>query len=371
MGYPDNYTIIKFTTTYMKVHSIIDFEDVIKVLPEDTLSSALGKLKSAHDAAFVFDKDNKYLGLINPYSSVIKTSLPSNAKVLSCLFHAPRIGIHFSISKIAQLMNDSKVHYLPVFNDQEKFLGRISARSLLRNLHYLDIFSTQILQFIKTKKQKLVTVNEDDSISNALHIFKTTKVSKLVVVNKEFRLKGIISYYDLISFLASPKKKDRSTGDGNKHNIQNKRVRNFAKSYVLTLGPERTLRDALHLILEKKIGSVVVIDPQNRPITIITTKDLLSLFIRESNRELIEVTSKNLSHKSRRILGRFFYHFKNIIQKGRGVSKAKLYVKEEKQGGLFQVILSLFPKKGEPKIIKKEGKNLENVLKEVKRKERS
>lgn len=353
----------------MKVHSIIDSQDVIKVLPDDTLSSALGKLKSAHDAAFVFDTEDKYLGLINPYFSVIKTSFPSNAKIINCLFHAPRIGIHFSISKIAQLMNDSKVHYLPVFDDKEKFLGRISARSLLRNLQHLDIFSTQISEFIKTKKQQLVTVREDDSISNALQIFKTTKVSKLVVVNKEFRLKGIISYYDLISLLASPKKKDRSSGDGNKHNIQNKRVRNYAKSYVLTLSSARALRDAVHLILDKKIGSVVVVDSQNKPVTIITTKDLLSLFIRESNRELIEVTSKNLSHKSRKILGGFFYHFKNLLQKGRGVSKAKLFVKEEKQGGLFQVILSLIPKKGEPKIIKQEGKNLEQVLREVKKKE--
>jgi len=353
----------------MKVHTIIDSEDVIKVSPDETLSSALSKLKSAHDAALVFDEEHKYLGLINPYFSVIRTSFPSNAKVINCIFHAPRIGIHFSISKIAQLMNESKVHYLPVFDDNEKFLGRISARSLLRNLQHLDIFSTQISEFLKTKKQKLITIYEDDSISNALQIFKNTRVSKLVVVNKEFRLKGIISYYDVISLLASPKKKDRSRGDGKKHTIQNKRIRNYAKSFVLTLSLGRILRDALHLILEKRIGSVVVVDPMNKPITIITTKDLLSLFIRESNRELIEVTSKNLSQKSKKILGGFFYHFKNIIQKGKGITKAKLFVKEEKQGGLFQVILSLFPKKGEPKIIKTEGKNLEHALKEVKKKE--
>jgi len=40
----------------MKVHTIIDSEDVIKVSPDETLSSALSKLKSAHDAALVFDE---------------------------------------------------------------------------------------------------------------------------------------------------------------------------------------------------------------------------------------------------------------------------------------------------------------------------
>ncbi len=353
----------------MKVHTFIDSQDVIKIGPQDTLSSALGKLKSSHDAAFIFDDDDKYLGLINPYFCVVKTSFPSNAKAINCVFHAPRISTRFSISKIAQLMNESKVHYLPVFDETEKFLGRISARSLLRNLERLDIFSTQISDFLKTKKKALITVLEDDSISNALHIFKKTRVSKLVVVNKERRLKGIISYYDLITLLASPKKKDRLSREKDTQSIQNKRVRNFAKSYVLTLSMNRTLRDALHLILDKKIGSVVIVDQYNKPITIVTTKDLLALFIRESNRDLIEVTSKNLSQKSRHILGGFFYHFKNAIRQKTGITKAKLFVKEEKKGGLFQVILSLFPKQGTPKVIKKEGKNLEHVLREVKKKE--
>ena len=215
----------------------------------------------------------------------------------------------------------------------------------------------------------LVTAFEDDSLSFALQKLKKFRVSKLVIVNKEMRLRGILSYYDLISYLASPKKREKQDRSGDKVGLTNKTVRHFIKTYVLTLNKNDYLRDALHLILEKKIGSVVIIDEQNRPVNIITTKDLLSLFIRESSKENIEITSKNLSKESRRKLSGFFEHLRLGLKKSPEMEHAKLIVREEKQGGLFKVVLSLFPKKGSPKVIEQEGKDLTKVLNRVKKKE--
>ncbi|OGK62651.1 hypothetical protein A2334_03235 [Candidatus Roizmanbacteria bacterium RIFOXYB2_FULL_38_10] len=353
----------------MKLYNIIQTEDTIKVSPHDTLSFALNKLSSAHDAAFVFSDKNKYLGVINPYYCVIKTSSPSNAKVEHALYHAPHVKLRHPVSKIAQLMIESKIHYLPVFDDKEEFVGYISARSLLRRLENLDIFTTKIEEVLSRKKIPLITVFEDDPLVYAMQKLKKFRVSKLVVVNKEMRLRGILSYYDLIAYLASPKKREKQDKSGDKVGLQSKSVRHFLKTYVLTLSKDDYLRDALHLILEKKIGSVVIVDGQNRPINIITTKDLLSLFVRESTKERIEVTSKNLSKDSRRKLSGFFEHLKFWVKKKPDVEKTKLLVKEEKDGGLFKVMLSFIPKKGEPKIIQEEGKDLSKVLNKVKKKE--
>ncbi len=353
----------------MKLYNILQTDDIIKVDQQDTLSAALSKLSSSHDAAFVFSKENKYMGVINPYYCVIKTSSPSNAKVEHSLFHAPHIQLKFPVSKIAQLMIESKIHYLPVFDDKEQFLGIVTARGLLRALENLDIFTAKISDLIARKRLSLLTIFEDDSLATAMQKLKTYKVSKLVVINKEMKLRGILSYYDLIAYLVSPKKREKQDKSGDKIGLQSRRVRHFQKTYVLTLNKDDYLRDALHLILEKKIGSVVIIDDQNRPINIITTKDLLSLFIRESTKENIEFTSKNLSKESKKTMGGFFEHLKLLMKKKQDVGKAKLVVKEEKQGGLFQVVLSLISKKGDTKIIKEEGKNLNKVLNKVKRKE--
>jgi predicted transcriptional regulator len=57
------------------------------------------------------------------------------------------------------------------------------------------------------------------------------------------------------------------------------RVKNFAKSYVLTLSKENHLIEAINLIINKKIGSIIITDKERRPIGIITTRDILRFFI--------------------------------------------------------------------------------------------
>jgi len=351
----------------MKASKVLRTDGIITSMPGDALTSALSKLTSSHDASFVFDEHKKYLGIINPYYSVIKTSHPSNAKVEHCLFHAPHIKMQYATSKIAELMIESKIHHLPAFDDQEKFIGMVTARTLLAAFESTDTFTVTISEMIQRKKRPLVVIQEDETLAHALHVFKTTKVSKLVVINQAGKLRGILSYYDLVSFLISPKKKERGGPGEDKTILQTRRVKHFLKSFVLTLNVADYARDALHLILEKKIGSVVIVDADGKPINIITTRDLLQLLVFEKNTEKIQVTSQNLSLRSSLIVRGFFEKMRERLRKKPDVEKAKIFVKEEKQGGLFKVVLSLIPKRGNPKVITEEGKNLEQVLQKVKK----
>ncbi len=266
-------------------------------------------------------------------------------------------------------MIDSKIHYLPVLNEQNVLLGIISARRMLAALQDSQVFKVAIAVIIKQNKRPLAIVNESDSISTAVNLFKRTKLSKLIVVNKDGKLKGLLSYYDLINFLITPKHKEhRGDKVGGKTNFNSQKISNFSKTYVLTLTEKDTMDMALRMIIEKKIGSVVIIDQNRKPTGIITTKDFLSLITRGEKQKLIEITEKNLSKNNHFIVKRFFHHLKSTVYKLPDIVRAKLFVSENKQGGLFRVVLSLFPKKGNIKVISREGKNLKKVLKEVKNK---
>lgn len=346
-----------------KLIDILKTDNIIKISPQETLSPAFSKLSSSHDAAFVFDENDKYMGVINPYYCLIRSSYPGNAKAERCIFHAPRIKLNMSVSKAAQLFVESKIHYLPVFNDQEKFLGIISARHLLTQTQTSNVFRIKISDVLKNKKRPLVTIYEDDSISQAVNIFKNTRVSKLIVIGHDMKLKGILSYYDLVYYLVEPKHGlHRGDREGNRVNFNHMKVKNFAKTYVLTLSENNLLLDALNFILKKNIGSVVIVDKSRHPIGIITTKDLLTSLIQNRKEKKIEVTTKNLSPKSRQIFGGFFNRFNFFVKKQANVDRAKLIVQEEKRGGLFKIGLEIFPKKGQPEVIKKEGKNLHGIL---------
>ena len=145
----------------MKTSKLMQTDGIIKAVPGEILSSVLSKLPSSHSAAFIFDKDQKYLGVINPYYSVIKSSHPSNIKIEHCLFHAPHIKMQYTAGKIAEMMIQSKIHYLPVFNDQDKFIGMVSARNMLRSYEFHNAFTIKISEMIRMKKRPLIVVQEE------------------------------------------------------------------------------------------------------------------------------------------------------------------------------------------------------------------
>ncbi len=299
-----------------KLRDIIKTENIIKVDPDETLSSALAKLTTSHDAAFIFSKDNKFLGVINPYFCFIKSSYPGNARVEHCAFHPPHVKIDYPLSKVVQLIIESKIHYLPVFDQQEKFLGIISARRILSQIRNSLIFNIKIGEILKEKNRPLITIYEDEVVSTAISAFKQTKVSKLVVINKDLKLKGILSYYDLIAYLASPRDSaHRGEREGNKTNFYNMKIRNFLKNYVLTLTANDLLSTALSMIIDKKIGSVVIVDESRHPTGIITTRDLLRFFTKRKSEKKSEITSKNITQESRQTLGGFFNNLTSQVLK--------------------------------------------------------
>ncbi|MFA6081519.1 MAG: CBS domain-containing protein [Patescibacteria group bacterium] len=264
----------------MRLLNILKENDIIRVSPEDHLSKVLSKLSTSHDAAFVFDENNKYIGIVSPYFTMIKSSLPANTKVQHCLTHTAKIYLNYPLSKVCELFIQSKIHYLPVFDEEDKFLGIISARRILSYFKDLSIFKVKVEGIIKKRWKGLITVFEDDTITQAIHLFKTNKISKLIVINHERKLKGVLSYYDLIKLMVSPKySSHHGERVSEKINFHNYRVKNFSKNYVLTLTKEKHLLEVINLIVNKKIGSAIVVDNERRPLGIITTRDILRFFI--------------------------------------------------------------------------------------------
>lgn len=355
----------------------MDFKDavktknIIKISPDDVVSSALARLGSSHDSAFVFNDEDEYKGVINPYYCLIKKSYPGNAKVEHCIFHAPHVSNKLSVSKLAQLFIGSKLHYLPIFDEKNAFIGIASARRLLSLYSDWPRYNITIESYLKSKRQQLLTVYDTDLVSTAINMFKAKKISKLIMISKDNKLKGILTYYDLISFLMSPRKKEHK-GDrsGNKVNFQYQQVKNFAKTYLLTLNPQHTLLDALNLILEKEIGSVVVVNEKKIPVGIITTSDFLHLLIQGKEEKKIEISGRGLSKESQATLQGFFSSVSHWAKNLPNTQRVKLDVKEEKGGGVFKTVLSIIPASGPAKVFKKEGKNLKKVLSKVRIKDK-
>ncbi len=287
----------------MSIQDILKTSNIITIKPHEKLSKALSKLSTSHDAAFLLSKKKHLLGVINPYYCLLRSSYPRNAEVERCIHKTSFVHLEDSPQKVADLFIRTKIHYLPVYNTDNEFAGIVSARDFLRKIAEMKVFETTVSDFLAQKRIPLTTIGENDSLSTAFHIFKMTKYSKLVVTNGKGRLKGILSYYDLVCYLASPESVKRSANT--KAVFYLRKVKDLAKTYVLTLKKHNVLKDAIRCILDKKIGSVIIVDNNKCPLSIITTKDLLRFFIQKGQGETMMSNHEKLLRKSRLFQGGF------------------------------------------------------------------
>ena len=137
------------------------------------------------------------------------------------------------------------------------------------------------------------------------------------------------------------------------------------KSSILTLPKSASIRQAIEMILDRKIGSIIVVDENYHPIDLVTTQDVFSYMFQPAKQPRLQVVSKNVSRFGRSVLPRFTRHFGSFIRRRGTTKEAKLYVEEEKKG-LYKVLLSLIPFRGRGEYIAREGRDLEKVLAEVK-----
>lgn len=349
----------------MKISEILKTTGIIKATKEESLGAVLNQLSSSHDAAFIFEDENfkKYLGVINPYYCLIKRFYPPETKVEKILFHAPKLKFSDDLKRASRLMIESKVHYLPVFDDKkgEKFLGIATARRILRRLLQTKRLDKAISSILG-RKRPVVLINENDSLRSAINKFKEDGVSKLVVVDSHGHLQGVLAYYDLIPLVVFPKHGttfgDR-VGDRIEVNL-NAKIKNYMKSFVLTLTPSDTLNKAAELILDKQIGSVVIVDFDNKPVNIITTRDILEFGFRETSlNEFSEVEIVNVKEKHLPFIKTFVE--KLLTKAKKRNAKVRVWVKEEKHGGVIKMKIEL-EINGELHYFTKEDKNIKKLL---------
>lgn len=256
------------------VKSILKTKGILYFSPEQNLSEALSQFKSSHDAVIVLDEKRKVLGVVNPYYALIKRYYPPQTKLKNCLFHPPKIFLDTKLDSAVRLMLESKIHYLPVRDLDNNFLGIVTARRALKKA-LQNPKSNNSIEVILKNKNFLQTVNEQIEFTEVIRFFQTSKLSKLVVVNKENHLQGIISYFDLLPLFAEPKERKHFFDKSGEKLFKKYKITQFIKSYTIQVSPRITFKEVIKLILDKEIGSVIVMKDTLQPENIITTSDLL------------------------------------------------------------------------------------------------
>lgn len=263
----------------MKAKDILEKSGFKRTSPQTTIAAVFSQLRSSHDAVFVFEEE-KFLGLINIYYSFLKKRPPSQAKVARCLYHPPRLDQETSIAEIARLMVESRVYWLPIFDGKEKFLGVVSAQRLLRWLAQQPLANQPVGKLFSLKQPLFISLK--DGVGKARKMMMERKTSRLLVTDREGRLAGIISSYDLRQPFSSPVETVHFLSRAPmKKEVANISVEKFIHRNLISVKEKDRLGVAVKAILREEVGSVAVFSAGgSRPIGLLSIRELLKLIWR-------------------------------------------------------------------------------------------
>lgn len=173
------------------------------------------------------------------------------------LYSARNILIKYNISRVVILKD----------KESKKSVGIITEKDIVRFL-YAE-FPKRGLNEIRVEEmianQHLITVKEDTNISVCANLMLGSSISSLLVTKDNGNggiLSGIITKSDLLDAYA-------------KSFAGNVAINEYMTKKVLTVKPDESLHMVLLIMADSNVSRVIVVGDSNRPVGIITSRDLL------------------------------------------------------------------------------------------------
>jgi CBS domain-containing protein len=214
----------------------------------------------------VTNEKGKYVGIITRRCVVRSRLDHSTTKVKSLMRKAPRISPDFSLTKVARLMIESGIRQLPIFN-KKRILGFITDENIIQATISSEWGNT-LIEEIMTKFPH--TIDENRSVGAVLNIIREHGISH-IPITANGKLVGIISIQDIIDNLYQPKlHQTRGEIIGEKIPLLNIPAKGIMIAPVITISPQKNLKDAINKMHEYDISSVVI--TENEKIKGIVTK---------------------------------------------------------------------------------------------------
>lgn len=266
-------------------------KNYVKVDVKDTIATLIGALKKNKERYAVAFEGKKYIGIINKKMLLTERIDINQTKVANIAKNrskakggvfVPTLELDTDDRTICKLMAAANTHILPVMQD-DKVIGVVKAEDVLMEM--APVLKTSCEKIAK----KPITATADTKISTVFGILSKNHIDHLPIVDSQGKLTGMISVTDLIenTQLFSEKRQHGSSagnkqggkktgyGRGERTHPYNLPVENFMGAKLICCTPPGTqVKDAINMMTRNNVGSVVLVE-NNKPVGIVTYKDLL------------------------------------------------------------------------------------------------
>lgn len=242
------------------------------------LQEVLPLFKNSNNPAVLVFDGKEYAGMLTE-KSIVRSIKNLKTGINGLVRKTPKITPDTTICEAARLMVENQLKQLPVFD--KKVIGVITNDNLMKEASRIE-FGKKPVSMIMS--EDIISVDADDNVGKIINIFREQGISRLPVLSNG-KLVGIVTMHDLLDMIM-PNKSELARGSIgiNTSPMRDIKVKDIMTDSVVTVKPEATIHEAIDLMLDRDIHSLVVHDGKVKGI-VTRTDVLLALAAMEKSPE--------------------------------------------------------------------------------------
>ncbi|WP_336344344.1 CBS domain-containing protein [Halalkalicoccus ordinarius] len=277
--------------------SDIATDEYVRARPDETVGELRSTFEDANPGGILVVEDGECVGVITP-QELLRSQTDDETAARQVMKAVPVVDRTEGVREVARLLVENETRVAPVSVEGELWGGVTQDAILEAVLENLDVLTVK-----EIATQNVVTVTEDDTLSEAINLLREHGISRLPVVENGHRPIGIVTADDLVEFVVRDTRK-QSVGDrgGDSPTLRELPVENVMDRPPKTTTLESTVSEAVSTMLEQNVDGLVVVPEYDERVTGVLTKTDVMRALSYTREEVmdVQITNIDLLHSTSR-----------------------------------------------------------------------
>lgn len=289
-------------------------KNIISLSPEDSVQAFISLMeKNSIHEAIVVDK-NKLVGTVRFRTLASKGGIfDATATKIKRVMESscPKVSSEDTMEKAIEAILSGGTMILPVV-ENGIVVGMITMYDILKG-------SLDSKAFKNTKAEKLIvtpiTITEETDIGKTRVLMREHGISRIPVVDKNNKLIGIVSVFDLLKSMRQPRERmNYYSMAAEMDRIMGISISSVMDKRLIVASPETGLDKIADIMLRNKTTGIII-TKNDQPVGIITIKDLLEVLASGNEKQGIQYQMVGLIDEDDFIVDTVDRMLKNTVQK--------------------------------------------------------
>jgi len=317
----------------------MEIENPSVIDASEPVSKAINEI-SKTGLPVIVTKNGKYFGLIDERAIRQHTASPSKEKCETIAERSPTLTPESTVMDACNAFFAGRFKAIPVIKGG-KIEGAITRHTLLTELLSEKMLSRKRVSEVMTSPVESIEITSN--VGQARSELRNHNIRRLVVTKKG-KIAGLLSVFDLASFISSPKHYDAFYRGGERASMDAQPIASYMKSEVETISESDSLASAVKKMLEHRVAALIVSEG-GYPRGIVTAKDILHSAL--SDDKPVQVFVSGLPYAQRDFQSEMVREGEKLISKlGKSIQVRSLTFHVKSEGSGFSVRARLDAVKG-------------------------